>query len=84
MAKILIFTVYGASMPEARHVADLLQRTLQSEGVEGFTVPTVVIPEVQRSLGISSYPAVMIEDVLLWQGSVPPPDVVHQWIRERS
>lgn len=84
MAKTLIFSVYGADMAQARDVADLLQRTLQNEGVEGFAVPTVVVPEVQGSLGISSYPAVMIEDVLLWQGSAPPQDVVCQWIRERS
>lgn len=79
---MLIFMVLGESIEQAGEVAAIIQVALDEAPAFADAVPAVITPEVIQSLGILRYPAIVKDRVVLWEGSIPPAAVVHQWIEE--
>jgi hypothetical protein len=79
---MLIFNVYGETVEEAREVAAMVQELLDAEPGSAYAVPSIITQEVRCALGISRYPAIVKNRVILWEGSSPSKAMVLQWIKD--
>lgn len=81
---MLLLRVYGETMEQAEKVAGMIERALDEALDSVLVFPSLAGPEAKSLFGVSHYPAIIKNGVLLWQGSVPSDAMVLQWIEEST
>jgi len=81
---MLIFTVFDETVEQAQAVAATLESALRKAPAFTFVVASVATPEVKRARGISQWPAIVKNGVVLSEGSCPSEAQALQWVEESS
>ncbi len=79
---MLLFKVYDETIEQAQAVAATIKAALHGAPTSSFVAPVMATPEVKQAHGISRYPAIVKDGVLLWEGSRPSEETILQWIED--
>ena len=73
--------VLGSGCTKCIKTAEFIESIAKELSIP-VTVSKETSPEVMMSFGVTSTPAVVVGDILVHSGSIPPRDKITTWLKE--